>query len=90
MNKSKFTEEEKKFAVAQVEEGGKVADVCHVMKISVATFYNWKSKYATPDQNFRQQNQEILRENQELKSTIDQLTKDRDILLSVVKQSSHR
>ncbi len=45
MKKSKFTEEQIAFALRQAESGTTVAEVCRMMGISEATFYNWKKKY---------------------------------------------
>ena len=47
MKKSKFTEEQIAFALRQAESGTTVAEVCHKMGISKATFYNGKKMSLT-------------------------------------------
>ena len=45
MKKSKFTEQQIAFALKQAELGMPVDEVCRKIRISDATFYNWKKKY---------------------------------------------
>jgi len=45
VKKSKFTEQQIAFALKQAELGMPVDEVCRKIRISDATFYNWKKKY---------------------------------------------
>lgn len=42
MKKSKLTEGQISFALRQAEQSTRVAEICHKMGISEATFYKWK------------------------------------------------
>jgi len=44
MKRSKFTESQIVLALKQAETGVTVAEVCRKLRISEATFYNWKKK----------------------------------------------
>ena len=46
MKKSKFTESQILETLQEAESGVPVAEECHKRGISVATFYQWKRKYA--------------------------------------------
>lgn len=46
MKASRFTDAQKAFILKQGEEGLPVADICRKVGISVATYFNWKKKYA--------------------------------------------
>jgi putative transposase len=46
MKASKFTEAQIAFVLQQAEDSTPVAEVCRKAGISVATFYNWRKKYA--------------------------------------------
>jgi putative transposase len=43
---SKFTDAQKAFIIKQAEDGTPVAETCRKAGISLATFFNWKKKYA--------------------------------------------
>ena len=46
MKKSRFTEEQKAYALRQAKTGTKVSEVCRKIGVGEATFYNWKKKEA--------------------------------------------
>ena len=46
MKASKFSEAQIAFVLKQADEGNTVAEVCRKAGIGVATFYNWRKKYA--------------------------------------------
>ena len=45
MKTSRFTESQIKATLKQADAGVPVKDICHQAGISVATYYQWKSKY---------------------------------------------
>ena len=46
MKRSKFSEAQIAFVLKQVEEGTTIGEVCRKTRISEATFYAWRKKYA--------------------------------------------
>ena len=45
MKKSRYTAEQKAFALRQTEDGTSVLEVCRKMGIAEQTFYRWKKKF---------------------------------------------
>ena len=45
MRKSRFTENQIAWALAQVHGGRRIKDVCQELGISEATYYAWRTKY---------------------------------------------
>jgi putative transposase len=45
MKKSQFTESQIVSAIKKQEAGTAVKEICRELRISEATFYNWKAKY---------------------------------------------
>ena len=46
MKASKFLDAQKAFIIKQGEEGTPVAEICRKAGVSLATYFNWKKKYA--------------------------------------------
>jgi len=46
MKRSKYTEEQIAFGLKQAKLGTAVREVCRKMRVSEATFYNWKKNMA--------------------------------------------
>lgn len=46
MRASRFTDAQKAFVIKQGEEGTPVAEIFRQARISQATYFNWKKKYA--------------------------------------------
>jgi putative transposase len=46
MKASKFSAAQKAFIIKQGEEGTPVSEICRKAGISLATYFNWKKKYA--------------------------------------------
>lgn len=88
MNRSRFSEKEMKFIVSQAEKGAKISDICHIMNISPATFYNWKSKYTSGNNASYKKNLEGTLEIEKLKDKIQQLENDKKVLLSLLSSSN--
>lgn len=86
MNKSRFSEKQIYFILKQAEKGALISDICKVMGISVATFYNWRNKYGYSESTNRLKIEELQEENKSLKVKILELQNDRRILLEVLKK----
>ena len=49
MKKSRFTQEQRTFALRQAERGTPVAEVCRQVSVNEASFYIWMKKCGQPD-----------------------------------------
>lgn len=67
MRKSKFTEAQILSILEQEKMGGSIAELCHIHKISIATFYKWRSRYNSLDAPTMSYVKEIEVENIRLK-----------------------
>ena len=67
MKKSKFTERQILETLQEAESGVQVAEVCRKRGISVATFYQWKRKYAGMTVSELKRVKELEAENARLK-----------------------
>lgn len=67
MKKSKFTESQILETLQEAESGVPVAEECHMRGISVATFYQWKRKYAGMTVSELKRVKELEAENARLK-----------------------
>ena len=67
MKKSKFTERQILETLQEAESGVPVAEVCRKRGISVATFYQWKRKYAGMTVSELKRVKELEAENARLK-----------------------
>ena len=67
MKKSKFTESQTLETLQEAESGVPVAEVCRKRGISVATFYQWKRKYAGMTVSELKRVKELEAENARLK-----------------------
>ncbi len=84
MRKSKFTESQIVWILAEGESGLAVGDVCRKHGISNATYYQWKSKYAGVSANELKRIKDLEAENGKLKRMYAELalenTAIRDVL----------
>jgi putative transposase len=87
MKKSRFTEEQIIGILKQHEAGMKTADLCREHGISVATFYNWKSKYGGMDVSEAQRLRQMEDENRRLKQLVADLSLDREVLKGVIRKN---
>jgi putative transposase len=84
--RSRFTEEQIRFALKQVAAGQPVAYVCRQMGISEATFYVWKKRYGNLGLLEIRELRQLRDENARLKRLVANLTLDRHILQEVRKK----
>ena len=70
MKKTKFTEQQISFALKQAETGTRVDEVCRMMGISEATFYNWKRKYGGLGVSELRRLRQLENENSRLKQIV--------------------
>lgn len=86
MNKSRFSEFEMRFFLEQVEKGARVSDICEIIGISHATFYNWRNKLTQYQGEGRMQIEKLKNENARLRELIWELENDKKLLLSELKR----
>ena len=67
MKRSRFTEQQIAFILRQAEEGKTVEEVCRKAGISVATYYNWRTKYGGLMPSEMKRMKQLEEENQRLK-----------------------
>ena len=90
MNRTKFTEKQIYFTLQQVETGSNIQDVCKIMGISQATFYNWRNKYSPKKEDNQKIVKKLETENMKLMTRIRELEQDRNMLLSELRKTSNR
>jgi putative transposase len=86
MKTTKFTEEQRAFALRQSETGMKVAEVCRKMGLSEATFYNWKKKYGGLGVGELRRLKQLEEENRQLKKLVADLSLDKQMLQDVLRK----
>jgi len=84
MKKSRFTEEQRVFALKQKELGVSVEEVSRKMDISEATFYNWKQRYGGLGPSELRQLKQLEEENNKLKRLVADLSLDKAMLQDVL------
>jgi putative transposase len=84
VKRSRFTEEQIAFALKQQEVGTPVEDICRKMRISDATFYNWKKKYAGLGPSELRRLKQLEEENAKLKRLVADLSLDKAMLQDVL------
>lgn len=72
MKKSRFTEPEIFSILREIDSGIRVQDICGKHKISHATYYNWKSKYARTDVSEFNRVRQLEEENAKLKKMLSE------------------
>lgn len=86
MKASKFTDAQKAFIMKQGEEGMPVAEICRKARISQATYFNWKKKYAGLLPTDMKRLRELEDENSRLKKIVANLSLDKEMLQDVLKR----
>ena len=80
MKQTRFTEEQKAFALRQADSGVPVEEILRKMGISEATFYRWKKKYGGLGVAEMRRLKQLEDENRRLKGLVADLTLDKHIL----------
>lgn len=76
MKKSRFTETQIVSILKQADAGIQVKDLCRQAGISVATYYQWKSKYGGMEASDLKRVKELEVENAKLKRMYAELALD--------------
>ena len=80
MKKTRFTAEQKAFALRQAESGVPLEEIIRKMGISEATFYRWKKKFGGLGVAEIRRLKQLEEENRRLKNLVADLTLDKQIL----------
>lgn len=86
MKRSKFTEAQIIFALKQAEQGVRVQEISRKMRITQATFCNWKKKYGGLGVSELIRFKKLESENSRLKRLVADLSLDKAILQNVIKK----
>jgi putative transposase len=88
MKRARYSDEQIDYALRQAESGTAVADVCRQLRISDATFYVWKKKYANLGAAELLELRLLREENEKLKRLVADLTLDKHILGKLVRKKA--
>ena len=80
MKKSRFTDQQKAFALKQAVSGLAVEEVCQKLGVSQQTFYRWKKKFGGLDASEVRRLKLLEEENKKLKALVADLSLDKQIL----------
>ena len=86
MKASKFSDAQKAFIIKQGEDGTAVAEICRKAGISLATYFNWKKRYAGLLPTEMKRLKQLEDENSRLKRIVADLTLDREMLQDVIRR----
>ena len=84
MKRSKFSEAQIAFVLKQADDGTPVGEVCRKARISEATYYNWRKKYAGLMPSEMKRLRQLEEENAKLKRLVADLSLDKAMLQDVV------
>jgi putative transposase len=84
MKASKFSEAQIAFVLKQAEGDATIAEVCRKAGIGVATFYNWRKKYAGLMPSEMKRLRHLEDENNRLKKIVADLSLDKAMLQDVL------
>ena len=88
MKGKRYSQEQKVYALKQVEAGRQVVEVCRQLGVSVATFYRWKRTLGSMGISELNELRVLRDENQRLKRLGADLTLDKHILQEVVSKKA--
>jgi len=77
-------EEQIVFALKQVENGAKVADICRKLSVTEQTFYRWKKQFEGLGVSDLRELRQLREENARLKRLVADLSLDKHILQEVL------
>ena len=86
MKKTRFSEQQIAFILRQAEEGKTVEEVCRKAGISVATYYNWRTKYGGLMPSEMKRLKQLEEENRKLKQLVADLSLDKTILQEALRK----
>jgi putative transposase len=86
----RFTDQQIRYAVQEVEAGISVAEVCRKYGISEATFYRWRQRFGSLTRSELSRLKELERENARLKKLVAELTLDKQILQDLLARKGLR
>ena len=84
MKGKRYSQEQKIYALKQVEAGAEIVAVCRQLGVSVATFYDWKQKLGNLGVSELNELRDLRDENRRLKQLVADLTLDKHILQEVI------
>ncbi len=84
MKKSRFTETQIVSILKQADAGVPVKDICRQAGISVATYYQWKSKYGGLEASDLRRVKELEAENSKLKRMYAEMALDNVALKDLI------
>ena len=84
MKASKFSDAQKAFILKQGDDGVPVAEICRKERISQATYFNWRKKYAGLMPSEMRRLRQLEEENAKLKRLVADLSLDKAMLQDVV------
>ena len=84
MKKTRISESQIVAAIKQHESGKSTADICRELGVHQATFYNWKKKYSSMDNQELRRLKELEEENRRLMHMYAELALDNKILKDVL------
>lgn len=84
MKKSRFTENKILQVLKELESGISTTDLSRKHGISVATIYNWRTRYAGMTESDLKRLRQLEDENRRLKNMYAELSMDHQILKDVV------
>ena len=73
-------------ALKRAEQGVAVKDICRELGVSVATFYQWRSKYGGMEASDLKRIKDLEDENRRLKQMYADLSLDHRILKDIVEK----
>jgi len=86
MKKSRFSEQQIAFILAQADDGTSVEEVCRKAGISQQTYYRWRKKYAGLMPSEVRRLKQLEEENARLKRMVADLSLDKDMLQDVIRR----
>lgn len=87
MRQSRFSEEQMRKAVVQLEAGRKAEDVGRELGVSKYTLYAWRAKLGGTDKDEVKRTRELEEENRRLKTLVADLSLDREALKWVIEKN---
>jgi putative transposase len=87
MRQSRFSEEQMRKAIQQLEAGRKAEEVGRELGVSKHTLYAWRAKYGGLEKDDLKRVKDLEEENRRLKSLVADLSLDREALKWVIEKN---